>query len=83
MICETYYATMQHIGFNRSHAICWCPRCGTIKDESPSGDPVREAGVPKLVERCRTLELMLDPVSLERWKSLGVADSINLPENRP
>jgi len=58
----------------------WCPRCGTIK---PCEDA--EATAPTLVTRCRKFEAMYlrgsDEMSLE-WNTLGIAESIHLPEER-
>jgi len=59
----------------------FCPRCGTLKVE---GTIV----VPALVERCRKFEknhLAEHTVSAKdfrAWTGLGIAESINTPDNR-
>lgn len=83
MPCPTCDHTVQGIGFG----MFWCPRCGTLIWHTGAGKAV---DVPKLVERCRKLEaahvgaspgvglnLTLD------WHRLGLAESINKPEDRP
>ncbi len=57
-----------------------CGRCGTVVFETPDG---REAvHVPQLVERCRRLLQRLPPPQSMIAHVLGVAESINTPENR-
>ncbi len=77
MSCPTCSHTMACLS---SADICrpifHCERCGTIV----AGVDVY---VPKLVERCRKFGVELGPRWNELWKWLGVAESINLPENRP
>lgn len=58
--------------------IHWCPCCGTCKDT------LGVAHVPKLVERCREFEpIVLDSTLEFAWAQHGIAESINLPANRP
>jgi hypothetical protein len=62
----------------------WCPRCGTVQTITGL-DPMR----PCLVERCRKFEeehngtASFDAEVHEALRRLGIAESINLPENRP
>lgn len=82
MPCDTCGHTMQTI-LDPSSCFHWCPRCGTIKT---GGGTVVE--VPKLVERCRLFQISelwdkTNPRGLEEWKHLGIAESIDLPEDRP
>ncbi len=61
-----------------------CPRCGTVVVETPDGR--EEVYVPKLVERCQQLRDHMNAPADEPWRriwhTLGIAESINLPENR-
>lgn len=80
MACPTCDHTMHDI----CHQVYWCPRCGTVK--GPVGSPA----VPKLVERCREFQNEVNEHELKavwvrfqhRWRRLGIAESINLPEKR-
>ena len=49
--------------------VFWCPRCGTLKHVG--GSWRKGFDVPKLVDRCRELR-----------DTLGISESINLPEDR-
>ncbi len=71
----------------------FCPRCGTINGKFfGEDDPI----VPKLVGQCRAFEggLRREPRSVHSaaevwgglqvtWHSLGIAESINVPDKRP
>lgn len=73
MACPTCGHTLHKVVYG----IFWCPRCGTLMQKEG------EAEVPKLVERCRTFGgCILNPSTLNEWRVLGIAESINLPENR-
>jgi hypothetical protein len=67
--------------------VFWCPRCGTLRSLSVTNLPTDTT--PKLVERCRELEATVTasaeayPAVARDWLRLGVAESINLPKNRP
>ena len=74
MSCPTCDHTMNGIG----NGVFWCPRCGTLKDDVM---PYVEA--PKLVLRCRYFETSLNGVFRRTWQLNGIAESINLPCNRP
>jgi hypothetical protein len=60
----------------------WCPRCGTLRDELASSNHI-----PKLVERCRRFDELVGATvsgqSKHHWHTLGIAESINLPADRP
>lgn len=64
-----------------------CERCGTMVARYPNGH--ENVYVPKLVERCRQFEQAeiraLDPLhpAPKLWHRLGIAESINVPSNRP
>jgi hypothetical protein len=60
----------------------WCPRCGTVRYEAYPDEPHHTS--PKLVERCQAFErTMIVVKDLDRWHSLGIAESIHTPEERP
>ncbi len=71
-----------------------CERCGTAVAEYPDGR--RNVYAPKLVERCRAFEGGLRRPPGERhtadeifgglqttWRTLGIAESIRAPADRP
>lgn len=65
-----------------------CERCGTVVVYYPGdGEVVRDIYVPALVNRCRKFEPMLALVAARGdatpWRTLGIAEAINTPENRP
>ncbi len=64
----------------------WCPRCGTIRaraDEPGVANPLFLNQSPKLVERCREFAATATGSNLlSCWHRLGIAESINTPENR-
>lgn len=92
MSCSTCSATMQCV----EKGVFYCHRCGTLRvmsrsDSGYSGDVY----VPKLVERCRAFEGSIrgnhtishsadELVSGLRivWIRIGIAESIDTPENR-
>jgi hypothetical protein len=85
MPCPTCDHTMTKI----VQDVYWCPRCGTLGEVVP-GDSVGEyklvGEAPKLVERCREFEQRLTLVTAgdgRPWHTLGIAEAINTPENRP
>lgn len=88
MSCPTCGHTMQSLGMMEMSAIryFWCPRCGTLKSERCGHDFIES---PKLVERCREFgknHLAEHTVSIKdfkAWTGLGIAESINTPEDRP
>lgn len=92
MNCPACSHTQQKVG----DLIFWCPRCGTLTgDGGKTG--VTQFWLhqePKLVERCRAfaggLALEPNPVRTasevfnglkETWRRLGIAESINPPDN--
>jgi len=87
MACPTCDHTMSCLGETveglSRKAIWWCQRCGSIRiDGFGSFDEA-----PKLVERCREFEkgreMRDDDNVFSKWHMLGIAESINLPEQRP
>lgn len=87
MACPTCSHTMASIGDVAARRVFHCERCGTVKIETYTGDPQNwrvEVYTPKLVERCREFEQQLNVVttSARNWRTLGIAESINTPENR-
>lgn len=101
MACPTCDHTMQNVGTSPvGRPLFWCGRCGTVHSE-PSGrvDPSADSnladgyyGVPKLVERCRTVrnsvtfaraDAMTGDVLSHLWETVGIAESIHPPGGRP
>ena len=76
MACPNCSATMTDIG----HGTFWCERCGTLKR------PDETVYVPRLVESCRDFAEKALPAKRGAlwvwWENLGIAESINTPENR-
>lgn len=94
MSCPTCDHTMQSIGYCDGGTVWLCPRCGTVKHPQFNTEAEPRIYVPKLVERCREFAMeeyaawdseqhkgVVSPP--ERWKTLGIAKSINKPEDRP
>ncbi len=83
MSCPNCGHTLEAVAIERELRIYHCPRCGTSRVFRGIGGPYDV--VPALVTRCREFR--------EHWPSLGAADadwsghgiaeSINLQENRP
>ena len=72
MACSTCSHSMQSLG----NQCFWCPRCGTIRQYT-------DLCVPSLVDRCRELSTIIDSNWIKaKWHTIGIAESINLPENR-
>lgn len=61
-----------------------CERCGTLCAVVADGT-IRDAYVPRLVERCRAFRAgaNLTERQRERWHAFGLDESINRPEDRP
>ena len=76
MACPTCSHTMQNLGLEMNRAF-WCPRCGTLS----FGDG-RHVETPALVERCQQFGQTLGPSWFSLWKQFGIAESINIPEER-
>ena len=77
MACPTCSHAMASVGSGIFH----CGRCGTLIGCYSDGSAV----VPKLVERCREFSAGWDendPAAI-LWHRLGIAESINVPANRP
>lgn len=90
MACPTCDHTMHSLSAADHTAtlpMFWCPRCGTVRIGDTHSD------TPKLVERCRTFAAeefatyspekghgVTSPPA--RWRSSGIAESINLPDER-
>jgi hypothetical protein len=72
---------MYNCGVNAGDRVCWCPICGTIR----TGKETPTDAVPLLVPRCRKFAESFDEpltTGMSLWRTLGIAESINLPENR-
>ena len=87
MACPTCDHTMQRLNGDVNMFYFWCPRCGTLVENS-RGELTQEA--PKLVNRCREFEASCyqasgwrDTSHYKRWVSIGIAESINVPTERP
>lgn len=90
MSCPTCTHTMTPLGVvDGNFKYFWCPRCGTIR--AVLMNQKEQDSVPKLVERCRqfrakvlnTMDVPGRVFRLEEWRRLGIAESINVPEERP
>ena len=88
MSCPTCSHTLGRLCIHESMSFYLCDRCGTvvvtILNANPGTDNPR-VYVPKLVERCRAFEDEGWPKNgacTRAWNRLGLAESINLPENR-
>lgn len=83
MTCPTCNHTMERI---HEVMVFQCPRCGTTRVED-SGTDGPSVYVPKLVSRCREFEKILVNAGMmtnvQPWRTLGIAESINLPDARP
>jgi hypothetical protein len=85
MSCPTCNHTMEKIGtiLETDRPLFQCPRCGTLKHGLI--DPI--IYTPDLVERCRQFEkqtvLDIPGVIGRDWRCIGIAESINLPGDRP
>lgn len=85
MSCPTCDHTMQCITHDAASlsAHYWCPRCGTLT--AKVGD-FTKTETPGLVARCREFEKAIPGNvvgEMKEWKRLGIAESINRPEDRP
>lgn len=62
----------------------WCQQCGTLTVGHGS---YTGGGAPQLVVRCRQFETEIAGLSdtdpFDDWQSMGIAECINTPENRP
>jgi hypothetical protein len=57
----------------------WCPRCGTLRKIGVDAVVLR----PKLIERLRSYERQFGLGDRDIWYTAGIAESINLPDDRP
>lgn len=99
MACPTCDGTMHNINYVAVYRIFLCPRCGTVKTETYTGDPKNwrvEVHTPKLVERCRALldltyRVALSPDGPEKEAAAdrvigamqSVAEASRPPRDRP
>lgn len=94
MACPTCDHTLAQLA-SVSEAVSYlhCERCGTVVIENLVIGS-RSVYTPKLVERCREFEesihtfqdlsgLTRYEITKNEWQSLGIAESINKPEDRP
>jgi hypothetical protein len=88
MSCPTCDHTMRLVSEGEVGQRCyWCPRCGTIKNGAATVPlAISMVQEPMLVERCREFETEVEARHDARlsfaWGFTGIAESINLPENR-
>ena len=90
MSCPTCDATMEGLGEWGGRKHWHCPRCGTLRTICVDGEGNSTGYVedyrPKLVDRCRQFAGRL-PVAASApaglWQRLGIAESINVPAERP
>jgi hypothetical protein len=97
MSCTTCGHTLEGIGHRKFHRFFYCHRCGTLVEEHRSDEagPSQEwrllsVAVPKLVGRCRSFEAWCkegigwtDTNVFKQWTGIGIAESVNTPDNRP
>ena len=93
MACPTCDHTLECFGIDRGTQLFHCGRCGTVVEIEADG--AHHPHGPKLVERCREFRaarhpsfkaevgIFGDPVLAAEWYRLGIAESINLPGDRP
>ncbi len=85
MSCPTCSHTMTPLGYCNGGTWLYCQRCGTAShyDQISAMDGPPTVIVPKLVERCRDFKAEgLPREHSERWRKIGIAESINTPEKR-
>lgn len=85
MACPTCDHTMQNLG-GTAHKYFWCPRCGTLREGTDSKMEFRRDTTPLLVNRVRRFGTDIackGEAMLAYWIQHGIAESINLPNNRP
>jgi len=82
MSCPTCEHTMQNLGLAQSGAKAfWCPRCGTLKLETPGDEPLSsghaDTEVPSLVHRIHNAVLLPCEagviVPLQMWRDIDEA----------
>ncbi len=83
MSCPTCDHTLQavtNVPAVGGRPVFWCPRCGTLCHGN-------DCEAPKLVDRCREFEKILVGAKAmtdkQPWRTLGIAESIHKPEDRP
>jgi hypothetical protein len=77
MACPTCDHTLAGLSDKWFH----CDRCGTAVYDPDGENP--DVYVPKLVERCRTFGATLGRAWSALWYQQGIAESINVPTERP
>lgn len=85
MACGTCDHTMQCIASGGPASTYWCPRCGTLRTVIRSREETQTKDeAPMLVTRCQKFEETIHHVDdIAEWKRLGIAESINVPEEQP
>ncbi len=83
MRCPTCSHAMEAVQTEPTR-IFHCHRCGTLKQEFPTGACAARWWAPRLVERCREFEATILSSTIRRvdWHRLGIAEAICLPEDR-
>jgi ribosomal protein S27E len=95
MSCPTCDHETQSFDTGSDYGIFWCPRCGTVTFGHGPHD-LGMGGVPSLVQQCQAFEGGLirtprDAHTMQEvfgglqasWRSLGIAEAIHTPGNRP
>lgn len=88
MACPTCDHTMHSVGVTiTERRVFWCPRCGTLRVEGFGSFDEAPMLVPRcreFIERCVNVRAEdCGKVNLNVWKQSGVAECINLPDDRP
>lgn len=85
MPCDVCDHTLQNVGIpsDKGDRIFWCPRCGTLVAESPSGH-FRSTEIPLLARRVRDMTPRVDlaghraVVSCTRSEWLGIVEAAGI-----
>jgi hypothetical protein len=85
MACPTCDGILTRMCAQEDMRFFHCEVCGTLFVAIEGHDPL--VYVPKLVERCREFEQTPFMVNIAgklwaAWRRLGIAESINTPDNR-
>ena len=83
MSCKTCDHTMVCLGqIQDGDRYFWCPRCGSLKRVVPADvGGGEDTDAPRLVDRCREFEAWCPQG--DKWVTMGIAESIHVPGERP